>query len=68
MMQLTRILTQQLLYNSIYTYMDMTYNYPAGHNNGRISQSVDRALGETVGRNSGTDGSFPFPMTAHTTC
>jgi RHS repeat-associated protein len=42
-MQLTRILT-----TSGQSVTDMTYNYPAGHNNGRISQLIDGVLGETV--------------------
>jgi RHS repeat-associated protein len=44
MMQLTRITTVQ----GASTVMDMTYKYTAGQNNGRISQSVDGVLNETV--------------------
>jgi RHS repeat-associated protein len=44
MLQLTRITTQQ----SPSTIMDLSYAYPAGQNNGRISQSTDWVLGETV--------------------
>jgi len=51
--QLTRIFVQQpagwqgntLLYT---TTMDMQYIYPAGQNNGRISQTIDGVAGETV--------------------
>jgi RHS repeat-associated protein len=44
MMQLTHITTK----NGSPTVMDMSYGYTAGHNNGRITQSIDGVLNETV--------------------
>jgi YD repeat-containing protein len=48
MMQLTRIQTNLDTYWGPSPVMDMTYNYTAGQNNGRITSSTDGILGETV--------------------
>ena len=46
LMQLTG-LTTNYAGNGV-TVLNMQYVYPAGHNNGRVSQTVDAILGETV--------------------
>ncbi|PWU11272.1 MAG: hypothetical protein C5B51_02945, partial [Terriglobia bacterium] len=46
MLQLTHLTTRQSPSNN--AVVDMGYSFPAGQNNGRLSQSTDGILGETV--------------------
>ncbi len=52
MLQLTHLVSSALGYQPPNTYtgggVDIQYVYNTGHNNGRVSQTIDNTLGETV--------------------